>query len=329
MCGLYGVITKNQSKKNINAVKGLGVLMESRGDHSTGICTLRGTSYQIDKDTKPASEFFINRDINTKSWCIIGHTRYATIGEKTQENAHPFVYGDIVGSHNGSVTNYKDIGDFNVDSQAIFYLLDKYNNNYNKAFKELRGSMAVTWSNRKKLYILKHNNPIFLAQTDSSIFWCSEYDALLAVMLSIGQNVEITTLDDGQLLAIDRDLSYKIHKIEFKPEPKVEKTTKVTKWEKGSLDWNTTNTTDKQNGLFESDYNDYADGWTQEDQEEFIKEYGKELVGDPKNPCHICSQPITRLETFYMSKKTLIPYHVPCFTKNAKPSDYYEVVYVR
>ena len=126
MCGLVGFSSPNNY--NLDKIKLLLFWnMVERGIDATGIFTPKTG---IVKDNTKAAVFINNKTHMSKVKAdntLIGHVRAKTIGGNTVANAHPFNYGSIYGSHNGSLTNpwslCKDYdfkaADYDVDSQVI------------------------------------------------------------------------------------------------------------------------------------------------------------------------------------------------------------------
>lgn len=104
MCGIMGY-TGDRSAKNI-LYSGLKH-MEYRGYDSAGIAVLDSKvhSQRVLGDTSN----FIIEDLPTEPTYGIGHTRWATHGKPSVENAHPHTFGKITLVHNGIIENYIEI----------------------------------------------------------------------------------------------------------------------------------------------------------------------------------------------------------------------------
>lgn len=217
MCGIAGYITKRPSKKAVRAFKALLVANEDRGEQSTGVF-YKDTIY---KDILPASEFVYNLNDNDmwQSKITLGHTRFATQGKVKAPNAHPFRFGDIVGVHNGIVNNYFNVyPQARVDSEAIFYLLNKKHNNYRKAFKRLEGSFGLAWTEGKSnLYLARHGNPLSVAHINDTIFFSSEFYHLQSVLFAVYGKVDyIEEIEENNVYKFDSNLKGSDHIIKFK-----------------------------------------------------------------------------------------------------------------
>ena len=112
-----------------------------------------------------ASQRFMKR-IGSKYYGVIGHGRSATVGSIKAQNAHPFKHGNITMVHNGTLRNYEALKkrhniEFEVDSEAICYLINHLG--INETIKEIEGAYAMAWYNleTKKVYILRnHERPL-------------------------------------------------------------------------------------------------------------------------------------------------------------------------
>ena len=172
MCGVVGLLafdnaaTKEEEKLRQESMIYLGSELleqtQDRGKDATGVAALfDNCDYMLQKMGIPAQEFLsrfgdTEKDFEgfLKIWrrkkhparVFIGHCRKSSVGN-TDDNAnnHPIKVGDIVGIHNGTLSNHEKIfkklegaRDGTVDSEAIFRLIHKLSNNGNEPFsKEL------------------------------------------------------------------------------------------------------------------------------------------------------------------------------------------------
>jgi glucosamine--fructose-6-phosphate aminotransferase (isomerizing) len=158
MCGIVGIV----SNKNVVPmfVEGLKRL-EYRGYDSAGIATL--TDGAITRSR--AKGKLINLEEKLKSSPItgtigIGHTRWATHGEPTENNAHPHATERVAVVHNGIIENYAELKEelaahqvrfeTETDTEVIAHLADYYLTQgetpemaAHKTFDRLRGAYAV------------------------------------------------------------------------------------------------------------------------------------------------------------------------------------------
>ena len=109
MCGIVGIIGKEAvADRLLDGLKRL----EYRGYDSAGICTVHGGDF----DRRRAPGKLVNlaerlRESPLPGLAGIAHTRWATHGAPTEDNAHPHIAGDVVLVHNGIIENFKPLRD--------------------------------------------------------------------------------------------------------------------------------------------------------------------------------------------------------------------------
>lgn len=181
-----------------------------RGHHATGVVgfdTLDRSITVVKKavaspDFLPLAEvqddlFHARHNFNG----YIGHNRWATSGAKDDDaNAHPFIHGDIVGVHNGSIRNQSLLDDhkkFIVDSDNVFYHLNK--NGLTDTIAKTDGAFALVWfdrSNNSLNFIRNEERPLCIAKlTNGYWVWASER-GMLTWLIARHKSLSIQTEDD-------------------------------------------------------------------------------------------------------------------------------------
>ena len=121
MCGIVGIFSSDDVNQQIYDSL---LLLQHRGQDSTGIATMQDSTFHIHKAKGQVSTAYRTRDMRNLVGSIgLGHVRYATKGSaESIEEAQPFYvnapYG-IVLIHNGNLTNTRDLEKqlFNVDKR--------------------------------------------------------------------------------------------------------------------------------------------------------------------------------------------------------------------
>lgn len=211
MCGIVGFAGARRASDIIyNGLKQL----EYRGYDSAGIATLSDGKISALKRRGRVS--VLESEIGKLGgFTGIGHTRWATHGKPSDENAHPHVFGKFAIVHNGIIENYSDLKEkyfggvkFNsdTDSEIIVRLLDKfYGGDLVGALKKisliLKGSyaVAVICADFDGIAVSKRNNPAIIGYGDGENFAASDAPALAGLCR------EISVLDDGDIALITRD----------------------------------------------------------------------------------------------------------------------------
>ena len=104
MCGIVGYIGPRDAAEVI--IEGLKKL-EYRGYDSSGLAVLSKGKIELRRSVGKIEKLVEKVAKNPVSGHVgIGHTRWATHGRPTEENAHPHVEGGVAVVHNGIIENY-------------------------------------------------------------------------------------------------------------------------------------------------------------------------------------------------------------------------------
>ncbi len=224
MCGIVGFTGKQQAAPIL--LDGLSKL-EYRGYDSAGLA-IRNNSDDVEvvkaKGRLRALVEKTNNGIAMKGCCGIGHTRWATHGEPSAENAHPHVSTDrsVVGVHNGIIENYQEIKDSLIrygyqfvtetDTECAIMLLDYYYKKHDKdpikalakTMMRVRGSyaLAVMFADYAgQIYAAKKDSPMILGVEDGECYLASDVPAILKYTRNVYyiEDLEIARLDQGEI----------------------------------------------------------------------------------------------------------------------------------
>lgn len=195
MCGIIGYTGPLEAKKIL--LDGLTQL-EYRGYDSAGIALVNTNSrIRLIKRTGKVSVLRdACRELGGDYHCGLGHTRWATHGGVTQENAHPHVAGKVTLVHNGIIENYHQlIRDFHLegklqsetDSEVAAWVLDSlYQGNPMEAIPKflslLEGSygFCILFEDYPgEIYAVRSVSPLVAAYTHSGAFIASDLTALI------------------------------------------------------------------------------------------------------------------------------------------------------
>ena len=216
MCGIVaGISNKNVLPVLIDGLERL----EYRGYDSAGIAILNDKIERIRSIGRVSSLKDKAKKIKMEGFLGVGHTRWATHGGVTEDNAHPHVSNrQIAVVHNGIIENHeaqcnrlKKLGykfESETDTEVIAHLIHYYYNNKvkkdllratNLATKDLVGAYAIaviSADNKEELICARLGCPLIIGQGKSEYYIASDISALLEVTRNV------IYLEDGDLARI-------------------------------------------------------------------------------------------------------------------------------
>ncbi len=232
MCGIVGFTGRRQAAPIL--LDGLAKL-EYRGYDSAGLAVRgSGDKPEVIKAKGRLRVLYekTNGGLALQGSCGIGHTRWATHGEPSEENAHPHCSDDyaVVAVHNGIIENYQELRDKLVKRGYSFYsqtdtevavkLIDYYYKKYNdgpvdaiaRAMMRIRGSyaLAVLFADiPEEIYVARKDSPMIIGVEDGETYLASDVPAILKYTRNVYYigNMEIARLEKGNVTFynIDRE----------------------------------------------------------------------------------------------------------------------------
>ena len=229
MCGIVGYIGKQEVLPIL--IDGLKRL-EYRGYDSAGVAV-------VNKDGKLDVRRSVGKLKNLESALEgkgikgslgIGHTRWATHGRPSEENAHPHRAGGIVVVHNGIIENYIQLKNrlikegckftSETDTEVICHLVNMYSKKGNgleeavrKALKEIHGSYAIGVINENEPDVLigaRNGSPLVAGIGNGEYFIASDIPAIL------NHTRDVIFLDDNEMIIL-RQKKYAITDMDGMP----------------------------------------------------------------------------------------------------------------
>ncbi|MEY8392248.1 glutamine--fructose-6-phosphate transaminase (isomerizing) [Lachnospiraceae bacterium] len=220
MCGIVGYIGKSQAAPIL--LDGLSKL-EYRGYDSAGIAVYDGEHIRVQKSVgrlKALSE--LTHDGATMPGTAgIGHTRWATHGAPSNENAHPHFNRDetIAVVHNGIIENYLKMKKYlagkeyhfasDTDTEVVAHLLDYYYKGdpieaITKVMHRVEGSYALGIMFREHpgiVYAVRKDSPLIVGHGKDGNLIASDVPAVLKYTRNVYfiQNEEIAVLSEDSI----------------------------------------------------------------------------------------------------------------------------------
>lgn len=216
MCGIVGYIGKQHPKDIL--VEGLKCL-EYRGYDSAGIALKNEKRLQV---IKSVGKILNLEDKISKMDLLdchmgIAHTRWATHGVPSDENAHPHTVGKTTLVHNGIIENAGELKKMLISEGVVFNsetdtevacaLINKYYDGnaldaIENAISELVGSYAfgIMFEDNDKLYAVRKGSPLIIGYGDDEFYMASDIAAIISytnryILLEEGEIVELSSED--------------------------------------------------------------------------------------------------------------------------------------
>lgn len=215
MCGIIGYIGNRDAVPIL--LDGLKRL-EYRGYDSAGISTIDNNKLVVRRSVGKLKNLEENIKDNPLGGKIgIGHTRWATHGKPSEQNAHPHRVNGVVVVHNGIIENYlalkKELtGEGNVftsntDTEVIAHLIHKYfegdlEEAVRKALNRIVGAYAIgviCEQDSKKIVAARKHSPLVIGLGKGEFFMASDIPAIL------GHTREAFFLEDGEMAILTEE----------------------------------------------------------------------------------------------------------------------------
>lgn len=217
MCGIVGYIgEKDSADIALCALK----RMEYRGYDSYGICIIDNNDASVFKRVgkiRDTEKDFLN--LNLKGKLAIGHSRWATTGKVTENNAHPHIdcKKEIFVVHNGIIENYKEIKKTllreghiftsDTDTEVVSHLIEKYYSDKLEdavcsALKHVRGTfgiLVVSTREPDKVVAARMSSPVIIGVGNGEMLVVSDPGAVITMTRNM------VVLEDGEVAIIKKD----------------------------------------------------------------------------------------------------------------------------
>ncbi len=224
MCGIIGYI--GHKKASPILLNGL-LRLEYRGYDSAGISTVEKNGLSIMKDKGRVKNLYNLDGINDLTGTIgIAHTRWATHGKPSKENAHPHLDNSdsFAVVHNGIIENYNELKKFladngytfrsQTDSELIpnlihyYYSKDEQNDNQKvlravqKTCMDLKGSFALQVISKfmpDNMIVIRKDSPLVIGKGDAENYISSDIPTILSY------TKDFYLLNDYEFAVLSRD----------------------------------------------------------------------------------------------------------------------------
>ncbi|MBQ1689127.1 MAG: glutamine--fructose-6-phosphate transaminase (isomerizing) [Lachnospiraceae bacterium] len=230
MCGIVGFTGKHQAAPIL--LDGLSKL-EYRGYDSAGLAVRNGDAEVEVVKAKGRLRALAEKTNNGQAMlgsCGIGHTRWATHGEPSVENAHPHASadGNVVAVHNGIIENYQELKEkllkkgytfySSTDTEVAVKLIDYYYKKYegtpvdaiNHAMVRIRGSYALAVMFKEypeEIFVARKDSPMIIGVNNGESYVASDVPAILKYARKVYYigNLEIGHIQKGKVTFYNLD----------------------------------------------------------------------------------------------------------------------------
>ncbi len=230
MCGIVGYVGSQQAAPIL--LDGLSKL-EYRGYDSAGLAVRNGTEETEVIKAKGRLKVLAEKTNNgtaVPGTCGIGHTRWATHGEPSENNAHPHMSddGNVVAVHNGIIENYQELKNkllrkgytfySETDTEVAVKLIDYYYKKYegtpvdaiNHSLVRIRGSYALAVMFKdypEEIYVARKDSPMILGVGDGESFIASDVPAILKYTRNVYYigNLEMAKVSKEEIIFYNLD----------------------------------------------------------------------------------------------------------------------------
>ncbi|MGT2786603.1 glutamine--fructose-6-phosphate transaminase (isomerizing), partial [Streptococcus loxodontisalivarius] len=217
MCGIVGVVGNSNATDIL--MQGLEKL-EYRGYDSAGIYVVNGERSNLIKSVGRIADLRAKIGIDIAGSAGIGHTRWATHGQVTEDNAHPHTSetGRFVLVHNGVIENYLQIKEEylaghtlkgQTDTEIAVHLIGQFVEDgltvleaFKKALHIIEGSYAfalIDSENADTIFVAKNKSPLLIGLGDGYNMVCSD------AMAMIRETSQFMEIHDKELVVLTKD----------------------------------------------------------------------------------------------------------------------------
>ncbi|GAB6946483.1 glutamine--fructose-6-phosphate transaminase (isomerizing) [Vulcanisaeta sp. JCM 16161] len=204
MCGIIGITSlPNNFREPIGkVVRRCLERLEYRGYDSVGIAVIRGNYIEVRKGKGKIAEVSARLNFDeVNGTTAIGHTRWATHGKPSDENAHPHTdcSGNVAVVHNGIISNFLELKEelikrghvfkSETDTEVVAHLIEEYLklgykpfDAFKAALSRLRGAYAFVVAisqEPNRLYFARNTSPLVIGIGNGANFVASDIPAFL------------------------------------------------------------------------------------------------------------------------------------------------------